>query len=109
MDELIESLHYYYNTTKRRITIEYVLLDSINDEITKARALADLIKDLHCHINLIPYNQTNDHIFQRPNNATIQKFKEVLERKSHKKVTIRQERGNDINAACGQLANVFNG
>src|SRR3989338_1488992 len=56
MDELMGSLHYYYNSTKRRITIEYVMLEGINDQIDKAKQLADVIRDLHCHINLIPYN-----------------------------------------------------
>lgn len=112
MEELIENLHYYYSQTKRRITIEYVLLEGINDAIEKAKALADLIKDLHCHINLIPYNpiqnpQSKIQNLKRPPLQKIIKFKEVLEKTSHKKVTIRHERGIDINAACGQLANLY--
>lgn len=108
MNELIDSLHYYYKTTKRRITIEYVMLDEINDQIEKANNLADLIKDLHCHINLIPYNPvetSHGTSLQRPNMAKIYKFKNILEKTSHKKVTLRHERGTDIAAACGQLAN----
>ena len=109
MSELMESLHYYYKTTKRRITIEYVMLDEINDQIEKARELANLLKDLHCHINLIPFNPTNGSYhgkpLQRPEDGKIYKFKEILEKTSHKKVTIRHERGTDIAAACGQLAN----
>lgn len=108
MDELIESLHYYYSTTKRRITIEYVMLEEINDQIDKAKQLADLIRDLHCHINLIPYNPIEPLAnieLSRSSLGKINKFKEVLEKTSHKKVTIRHERGTDINSACGQLAN----
>ena len=108
MKELIESLHYYYEKTKRRITIEYVMLDGINDEIEKAKELASLIKDLHCHINLIPYNPTKTDVevqLKRSPRSIVYKFKEVLEKKSGKKVTVRHERGVDIDAACGQLAN----
>ena len=109
MHELMESLHYYYDKTKRRITIEYVLLEDINDQIEKAKALADLIKDLHCHVNLIPYNPIitfeSQIELKRPDNAKIYKFKDVLEKTSYKKVTIRHEKGTDIDAACGQLAN----
>ena len=104
----MESLHYYYNSTKRRITIEYVMLEGINDQIDKAKQLADLIRDLHCHINLIPYNPIDSlsdiELSRSPMNKT-NKFKEVLEKTSRKKVTLRHERGTDINAACGQLAN----
>ncbi len=114
--ELMESLHYYYEKTNRRITLEYVLLDNINDQSEKARELGSLIKDLHCHINLIPYNKIylDSSINQNPEKSlvlkrsateTIYKFKDILERTSGKKVTIRRERGLDIDAACGQLAN----
>lgn len=109
MNELIESLHYYYERTKRRITIEYVLLEDLNDQIEHAKQLSDLIKDLHCHINLIPYNPTTTDVqLQRPSSRKVHKFKEILEKRSHKKVTLRHERGTDISAACGQLANSYN-
>lgn len=111
MHELMDSLHYYYEKTKRRITFEYVMLDDINDQIEKAKALSDLVKGLHCHINLIPYNPIavetcRGKSLRRSPIQKVYKFKEVLENTSHKKVTIRHERGTDINAACGQLANV---
>lgn len=110
INELIKSLHYYFEKTKRRITIEYVMLDGINDQIEKAKELADLIKGLHCHINLIPYNPIvgayHDSPLQRPSTQKIHKFKQVLENTSRKKVTTRHERGTDINSACGQLANI---
>ena len=109
MLELMDSLNYYYKMTKRRITFEYVMLEGINDQIEKAKALGDLVKDIHCHINLIPYNPIiSDTVFQKPSSGTIHKFKDVLEKKSNKKVTVRHERGRDINAACGQLANTYN-
>ncbi|MBI3591475.1 MAG: 23S rRNA (adenine(2503)-C(2))-methyltransferase RlmN [Candidatus Melainabacteria bacterium] len=108
MNELLESLHYYYEKTKRRITIEYVMLEDINDEPEQAKELADLIKTLHCHINLIPYNPTEtSRELKRPPMNKVYKFKEIVEKRSGKKVTIRHERGVDIDAACGQLANSF--
>ena len=119
--ELMESLRYYYRKTNRRITIEYVMLEDVNDQIERARELGNLLKDLHCHINLIPYNPIelrsenselrtqNSHLhLERPKPARILKFKETLEKASHKKVTVRKERGVDIKAACGQLANISN-
>ena len=112
INELIETLHHYYEKTKRRITIEYVMLEGINDQIEKAKELADLIRGLHCHINLIPYNQIETDSktqLKRPNNEKIYKFKDVLEKTSGKKVTTRHERGTDIAAACGQLSNIFAG
>ncbi len=108
MNELMDSLHYYYEKTKRRITIEYVMLDEINDNIDKAKELSDLLKGLHCHVNLIPYNPTHSQAeveLKRPPMGKIYKFQEVLEKISRKKVTVRKERGVDIDAACGQLAN----
>ncbi len=115
LNELMQSLHYYYKQTKRRITIEYVMLDELNDQPEKAKELSILLRDLHCHVNLIPYNPI-DHSFEisgsalplkRPEKEKIYKFKAILEDRSGKKVTVRRERGTDIAAACGQLANLF--
>lgn len=105
--EVIESLKEYYKKTNRRVTIEYVMLKDVNDSDEKAQQLGYLIKDLHCHVNLIPYNQTDVHDpFKRSSNAQIKSFKNILMKTSfNKTVTIRKERGHDINAACGQLAN----
>jgi 23S rRNA (adenine2503-C2)-methyltransferase len=105
--ELIDSLKRYYKKTKRRVTIEYVMLDGINDSFEKAKILGELVRDLHCNINLIPYNQTDvEDPFKRSKQSTIKRFAEILNKTSgNKTVTIRRERGHDINAACGQLAN----
>ena len=105
--ELIESLNSYEKQTKRRVTIEYVMLDGINDSDKKAEALGQLVKKLHCNINLIPYNQTDvNDPYQRSKKDRIRSFVSVLRRASiNKPVTVRRERGHDINAACGQLAN----
>jgi len=104
--EVIESLKSYYQKTKRRVTIEYIMLDGLNDSPEKAHILGELVRDLHCNINLIPYNQTDvDNPFRRSHSKNIKLFAEILKKTSRNKtVTIRKERGHDINAACGQLA-----
>lgn len=109
--ELMESLREYRAKTGRRVTIEYVLLDKVTDNEFQAEALAELVRDLHCNINLIPYNPTADPgnedgepLYQRPSRKRQEKFKTIAS-KSGKTVTLRLERGTDIDAACGQLHN----
>ena len=102
LHELKKALTNYVNKTGRRITIEYVLIKGLNDSIENAKEVARFLKDIKSNINLIPYNSTDKSGFVKPDNSTIMKFKYVLEH-SGKKVTIRLERGADIDAACGQL------
>ena len=102
MNELHKALKYYTDKTGRRITIEYLLIKDLNDTIDSAKQLAAYLKDIKCNINLIPYNPTAENNYQRPSNNSIMKFKSLMEH-SGKKVTIRLERGADIDAACGQL------
>lgn len=103
MDELHKALKYYTDKTGRRITIEYLLIKDLNDTIDSAKQLASYLKDIKCNINLIPYNPTAENDYQRPSNNSIMKFKSLMEH-SGKKVTVRLERGADIDAACGQLS-----
>lgn len=102
MDELKKALKNYVDKTGRRITIEYLLIKDLNDTINSAKQLAYYLHDIKCNINLIPYNPTAKNDYQRPSNNSIMKFKYLLEH-SGKKVTVRLERGADIDAACGQL------
>lgn len=102
MDELHKALKYYVDKTGRRITIEYLLIKDLNDTLNAAKELAHYLKDIKCNINLIPYNPTEQNDYQRPSNNSIMKFKALMEH-SGKKVTVRLERGADIDAACGQL------
>lgn len=102
MDELHKALKYYVDKTGRRITIEYLLIKDLNDTIDSAKQLAHYLKDIKCNINLIPYNPTEKNDYKRPSNNSIMKFKSLIEH-SGKKVTVRLERGADIDAACGQL------
>lgn len=102
LEELIVACHYYVNTTNRRITFEYALMGKVNDQEKHAEQLAQLIKDIKCHVNLIPVNYVPERSFVRTPKEQIFNFKRVLE-KYQINVTIRREQGGDIEAACGQL------
>ena len=102
IDELKKALLNYIEKTGRRITIEYILIHGFNDTTECAKELAYFLKDLKCNINLIPYNSVIENDYKKPSNNDIMKFKYLLEH-SGKKVTVRLERGADIDAACGQL------
>ncbi|HEY9885681.1 MAG TPA: 23S rRNA (adenine(2503)-C(2))-methyltransferase RlmN [Vampirovibrionales bacterium] len=103
--ELTKALKQHFEDTGRRITFEYTMLKGINDSNEQAWALCDYVRDLPfpCLINLIPFNAT-DSEFEKPSRKTIDQFKSVVER-SGRKVTVRVTLGDDINGACGQLAN----
>lgn len=104
LDELMKALKDYVGETGRRITIEYTLIKGFNDTTECAKELAKLLIGLKANINLIIYNPNDKDTFEKPTKESIQKFKYILEQ-SGKKVTIRLERGSDIDAACGQLSN----
>ncbi len=106
-DELIKTLQDYTQMTGRRVTVEYVLMKDVNDSVNDAKELAVAISKLKSNVNLIVYNQNEKSDFKKPSKEAIQKFKYILEA-SGKKVTIRLERGADIDAACGQLSSKFN-
>lgn len=102
LDELKRALLEYVEKTGRRITVEYILIHGFNDTVKSAKELAHLLKDLKCNINLIPYNSVDETKYKKSTNDDIMRFKYLLEH-SGKKVTVRLERGADIDAACGQL------
>lgn len=102
INELKKALKNYTNKTGRRVTIEYLLIKDLTDTPEMAKQAAVLLRDLKCNINLIPYNPVGASPFEKPHRGAIMKFKFILEH-SGKKVTIRLERGSDIDAACGQL------
>ena len=103
INELVDALKYYVEKTGRRITVEYILIKGLNCTIESAKELSNLLHDLKCNINLIPYNPVVKTGYSKPTNNEIMKFKYLLEH-SGKKVTVRLERGSDIDAACGQLS-----
>ena len=102
MRDLKLALKDYVEKTGRRITIEYILIKGLNDTVESAKQLSQYLYDIKCNVNLIPYNPVVENDYQKPSNADIMKFKCLLEH-SGKKVTVRLERGADIDAACGQL------
>ena len=102
IEKVIDALKVYLNNTNRRLTFEYIMLDGINDSEECAKELANLVKDINCYINLIPYNETNNIEFKRTNTIQIMRFYDIL-KKNSVNVTIRREFGSKISAACGQL------
>ena len=102
IDRVKQALKNYIEKTGRRITVEYILIHGFNDTSAVAKELVYLLKDLKCNINLIPYNSVIENDYKKPSQDDVFKFKYLLE-SSGKKVTVRLERGADIDAACGQL------
>lgn len=103
IEELKKALKFYTEKTGKRVTLEYILIGKLNDTKECAAELAHFMKDLKCNVNLIPYNPVAFcPEFKKPDKKDILKFKYILET-SGKKVTVRLERGADIDAACGQL------
>lgn len=100
--ELMSACRYYSETTHRRITFEYALLDNVNDGLDKAQQLARLLKGMLCHVNLIPFNPVAERSFCRSSSSRVEAFYQVLQQEGIS-VTVRRELGSDITAACGQL------
>lgn len=102
LSDLMNTLKKYQNTTNRRITFEYIMLENINDSAECAKELANLIKNINGYVNLIPYNETENIEFKRTKKVQILAFYDIL-KKSGINVTIRKEFGGKVDAACGQL------
>jgi len=102
LSEVIDACRYYFEQTGRRITFEYSLVGGLNDTKEDAARLADLVKSLNCHVNLIPVNPIKERNYVQSGKRAIVNFKNNLE-KSGINVTIRREMGRDIDGACGQL------
>ncbi|MBU3153851.1 23S rRNA (adenine(2503)-C(2))-methyltransferase RlmN [Clostridium estertheticum] len=100
--EIIDVSKYYIDKTNRRITFEYALVKGLNDSKQDAEELSALLKDMLCHVNLIPVNEIKENELKRSSNDDVAEFKRVLEA-NNIQTTIRREMGLDINAACGQL------
>lgn len=102
ISELIDTLKEYIKKTNRRVTIEYVMLNSVNDSYEDAISLANLLRGMNVYVNLIPYNETSHIEFKKSSKDVIMKFYDTL-KKNGINVTIRREFGSGIDAACGQL------
>lgn len=102
MDSLFQVIQKYIDKTNRRVTIEYIMLDTINDSGDNALELANRLQGLNCYVNLIPYNETENIGYKRTKINRIRKFYDIL-KKNNVNVTIRKEFGGKVDAACGQL------
>lgn len=105
--ELIDSIKKYINKTNRRVTIEYILIKNLNDKKEHAIELAKLLRGMNVYVNLIPYNEVNENPFKRSDKDIMNIFYDTL-KKQKLNVTLRQEQGHDIDAACGQLRSNMN-
>lgn len=102
LNELLDAVKYYTEKTGRRVSFEYGLMSGQNDSTDVANELADLIKDIKCHVNLIPINYVPERDYVRTSRSSIFAFERTLKDRGIN-VTIRREQGSDIAAACGQL------
>ena len=103
--DLKESLIYWFQKTKKRVTIEYIVWDGINDTQADIDALIDFCRAIPCKVNIIEYNPIDsEEQFQQANDMAVANYVTQLEKHGFT-VTVRHSRGKDIDAACGQLAN----
>lgn len=107
LEDLIESINYFYDKTNTRVTLEYCVINDINDDPLEAEELIAFARQIKCKVNLIEYNPIDLAEFKSSSTEKIQRFANYLE---YNKVivNIRRSRGKDIDAACGQLANKVN-
>ncbi|MCM3034675.1 23S rRNA (adenine(2503)-C(2))-methyltransferase RlmN [Bacillus pumilus] len=102
LPKLMEAIEYYIQKTGRRVSFEYGLFGGVNDQVQHAEELADLLKGIKCHVNLIPVNYVPERDYVRTPREQIFLFEKTLKERGVN-VTIRREQGHDIDAACGQL------
>lgn len=102
LEALLPAVKAFSASRGRMLTLEYILIEDVNDAFEQASKLAEIARDLHAHVNLIPYNRVPGLPWKRPNIRRQQAFARILQEAdvSH---TIRKEKGHDIDAACGQL------
>jgi 23S rRNA (adenine2503-C2)-methyltransferase len=102
INQLLTAVINYIEKTGRRVTFEYVLMDSVNDSPELAVQLANLLRGINCHVNLIPANPVPELGIKKPVKSVIDNFYNTLDQNKIQ-VTIRKEMGSTIDAACGQL------
>ncbi len=102
LEQLIPAVRTFAEAKGRMLTLEFILIEDVNDSFEQAEKLAGIAHDLHAHVNIIPYNKVDGLPWKRPNIKRQQAFANILKqaRVSH---TVRKEKGHDIDAACGQL------
>ena len=104
LKDLRESLEYWYEKTKRKISYEYVVWKGVNDTQKDIDALVKFCKYIPSKVNIIEYNPIDDGDYQQASKEALENYISTLERNKIV-VNVRRSRGKDIDAACGQLAN----
>src|SRR4051794_2778064 len=102
LDDILAAADYFFETTGRQVTYEYVLLGGVNDDVMHARQLARLLGGRRAHVNLIPFNDVPDLPYRRPTTEALTAFVDTL-RQGGISVKVRKRKGAQIDAACGQL------
>ena len=102
LEEVLKACDLYFEKTGRRVTFEYSLVKGVNDQEEDIEGLTRILKRRNCHLNVIPVNPIHERDFKKPDSKNAAEFKNKLE-KNGINVTIRRERGSDIDGACGQL------
>jgi len=100
--DLLAALDYWNSRGRRKLTLEYILIDDVNDSDAQARLLVRHARRLHAKVNLIPYNTVDGLDWRRPDESRCRKFRDILVQ-AGVRATLRLEKGHDIDAACGQL------
>jgi len=102
VDELFDALRFWNSRKKQKLTLEYILIEGVNDELEQARLLAQRAASVHAKVNLIPYNTVEGLTWSRPGEDHCRAFHGILKNAGIPS-TLRLEKGHDIDAACGQL------
>ena len=103
IEELIDACERFIEERKKMITLEYILIKGVNDDLGQATLLAKYARRLNAKVNLIPYNKVDGLDWERPEISQINAFRSQVEKENAPRVTLRMEKGHDIDAACGQL------
>jgi 23S rRNA (adenine2503-C2)-methyltransferase len=104
--ELMPACREYFAKTGRRVSFEYALFDGVNDSLSQAQALADLLQGMNCHVNIISANNTANQTLRPSPRRNVLAFQQELKNRGIT-CTLRQSRGQDIDAGCGQLRSRF--
>jgi 23S rRNA (adenine2503-C2)-methyltransferase len=102
LTELFDALDYWNSRKNQKLTLEYILIENINDSLEQAAILARVARRLHAKVNLIPYNTVEGLEWKRPVDKQCRAFRDIL-KNAGVQATLRLEKGHDIDAACGQL------
>ncbi len=105
LKKLLDACRNYKSPVRGKITFEYVLLEGLNDSERDAEKLGRLLKGIQCKINLIPFNECEELEYRRPGEAGIERFHGILRDRGYD-VLLRDSRGKEISAACGQLGGI---